>query len=230
MESPFLQLVTAKRLLIFNIIFALLYLIALIFFFQRGSIYLYAGLLLGEAFHLWQLLTLIHAAWDGNINASFSATFEAPVDIYITVAGEPLSIVEKTVKAALNINYRNLHVYILNDGKVANKDNWQEIANIPSKFRDNRLSCITRDIAGGAKAGNINHALSMTKAPYVAVFDCDHIPESNFLKNMMGYFIDPSIAFVQSPQYYANHANGYVANAAWQQQTLFFGTICRGKA
>jgi cellulose synthase (UDP-forming) len=37
------------------------------------------------------------------------------------------------------------------------------------------------------------------------------------------------VAFVQTPQYYANARNTRLAEAAWSQQALFFGGIARGK-
>ena len=44
-----------------------------------------------------------------------------------------------------------------------------------------------------------------------------------------GYMEDPAVAFVQTPQYYANHDQNRVAAASWSQQALFFGAIARGK-
>ena len=229
MNSPFLRAVNAKRMLAINLLLALLYFVGIIFLFQRGNVYLYAILIAGEIFHLWQLVTLIHAAWDTNQDHPFNKTFNAPIDIYITVAGEPMSVVEKTLKAAVKVDYPNYHVYILNDGFVAKKSNWYEMEELARQYDQEMVTCITRTEPGGAKAGNINNALKLTTAPYVAILDCDHIPTRNFLKRMAGYFIDNNVAFVQSPQYYRNHRESYVANAAWQQQVLFFGPICRGK-
>ena len=40
---------------------------------------------------------------------------------------------------------------------------------------------------------------------------------------------DPKVAFVQTPQYYANGDENRVAAASWSQQALFFGAIARGK-
>lgn len=229
MRSPFLQAVVAKRLLLINLVLAFVYFFGLILLFQRGNIWLYTILIAGEVFHVWQLSTLIHAAWDTRVAHPFSETFEAPVDVYITVAGEPRAVVEKTVKAATAIDYPHFNIYILNDGLVAKKSNWRDMEELAQKYKNKGVVCITRTQPGGAKAGNINHALAITKSPYVAILDCDHIPNKDFLKRMMGYFIDSKVGFVQSPQYYRNHTKTYVANAAWQQQTLFFGPICRGK-
>lgn len=229
MKSPFLKAVVAKRLLAINGVLAIFYLISLLIFFQRGNIYLYVMLIAGEFYHIWQLITLIQAAWETRLNHPFDPSFMPPVDIYITIAGESAKVVEKTLRAASQIDYPDFHVYLLNDGYVAKKSNWQDIEELAKRYDPKKVTCITRRIAGGAKAGNINHAMTKTKAPFIAVLDCDHIPARYFLKRMAGYFIDPKLAFVQSPQYYKNHVNSFVANAAWQQQTLFFGPICRGK-
>ena len=56
----------------------------------------------------------------------------------------------------------------------------------------------------GAKAGNINHALRRCDAPFVVVLDCDHVPDERFLEATLGHFADERVAFVQTPQYYAN--------------------------
>lgn len=228
MIAPFLKAVVAKRLLAINLALAILYFIGLFVLFQRGNIYLYLGLMIGEVFHLWQLATLIHAAWEPRIKHPFDPAIISPVDVYITVAGEPVEVVARTVAAAAAMDYPNFRVYILNDGRVANKPNWQQIEAIADQYGSG-VRCITRTVPGAAKAGNINHALKLTNARFVAILDCDHVPRKYFLKRMMGFFTDRQVAFVQAPQYYANHTESYVANAAWQQQTLFFGPICRGK-
>src|SRR5437660_4776869 len=88
---------------------------------------------------------------------------------------------------------------------------------------------ITREQHTGAKAGNINHALTKTSAPFIAVFDSDHVADPEFLEATMGWLEDPEIAFVQTPQYYANTDNNRIAAASMSQQALFFGPICRGK-
>jgi len=81
----------------------------------------------------------------------------------------------------------------------------------------------------GAKAGNVNHALRYADAPYVVVLDCDHVPSPRFLEATLGELDDERVAFVQTPQYYANADRGEVPAAAWSQQALFFGPIARGK-
>lgn len=222
----FLQVRSKKWLLAINLFMSVVYFAVLAFWFPKGNPILFYALLVGEIFHLWQALAYIHTVWELNYKAAFHKNHNPPVDVFITVAGEEAEIVEATARAALNMDYPNFHVYLLNDGFVAKKDNWEEIEALAKRLD---ISCITRKKAGGAKAGNINHALTLTSSPLVAVFDADQVPHSDFLKKTAGYFIDKKMAFVQSPQYYKNFAENNVSLGAWEQQELFFGPICRGK-
>lgn len=143
------------------------------------------------------------------------------VDVFIPVYDEPAEIVAPTVAAAASMTGANVTVYLLDDGR---RDEMEVLA---SRFGARYLRRADRS---GAKAGNINHALGRTDAEFVAVFDCDHVPESHFLERTLGYFDeDARTAFVQTPQYYANGPAGGVAAAAWSQQALFFGPIACGK-
>jgi cellulose synthase (UDP-forming) len=223
----FLRDVVSRPLLILNIILSLVYFALLAFWFKRGNAYLFSLLMVGEVYHVWQILSYIHTIWSPAQASRFDADFKPPIDVFITVCGEPVDVVEPTVRAALGMHYDGIaRIYLLNDGLVARKDNWKEIELLAKKLG---VHCITRKIPGGAKAGNINHALTKTSGSLFAVFDADHIPHADFLDSMVGYFIDDTVGFVQSPQYYRNRNENYVAAGAWEQQELFFGTICPGK-
>ncbi len=224
----FLQDVVSRPLLILNIVLSLAYLALLGFWFERGNIFLYAILMIGELYHVWQILSYIHTIWSPAKPSPFDSSYQPDVDVFITVCGEPADIVEETVRGAQGMRYPEgkLHIYILNDGFVAKKDNWEEIEQLAKQLG---VACITRRTPGGAKAGNINHALTITSSPLVTIFDADHIPHFDFMEWMIGYFADEKVGFVQSPQYYRNRHENYVAAGAWEQQELFFGTICPGK-
>ncbi len=217
---------SSKRLLLLNAFFALLYFIVITFFFEHGNIILFSLLIVGEVFHLWQILGYCYTVWSSDFKASYDKNFEKPVDVYITVAGEPIDIIEKTAKAALAMEYSNFQVFFLNDGYVAKKDDWRDVVKLGKKLG---IKTITRTIPGGAKAGNINNALRTTTSPYIAIFDADHAPYPNFLKETMGYFTDNKMGFVQTPQYYNNQEQSDVAQTSWDQQSLFFGPIMSGK-
>jgi cellulose synthase/poly-beta-1,6-N-acetylglucosamine synthase-like glycosyltransferase len=146
---------------------------------------------------------------------------DAPVDVFIPRYDEPVEVVELTVAAAKALHGTDVRVWLLDDG---DSDAMRELTQ--------RLDAgyIRRPVHDHAKAGNVNHALGVTDAPFVAIVDCDHVVAPDFLQDTLGHFDDDErLAFVQTPQYYANGDRPGVAGAAWAQQTLFFGAIARGK-
>lgn len=222
----FLKGIVNKKVLIANVLLALAYFVILTFFFKHDNIVLFILLIAGEVFHLWQIIGYCYTVWDTRTTAVFNPKFKLGVDVFITVAGEPIGIVEETVRAVKLMDYEKFNVHILNDGFVAGKDNWREVVKLGKKLG---VNVITRKIPGGAKAGNINNGLSLTSEPYFVVFDADHVPKPEFLKSVMGYFKDRRMGFVQTPQFYKNQKLNGVTQTAWDQQSLFFGPIMSGK-
>jgi cellulose synthase (UDP-forming) len=142
------------------------------------------------------------------------------VDVLIPTYDEPLAVLEPTVRAALAMRGARLVVSVLDDGCRPEVEAMAE--RLGARY-------VAREESEGAKAGNINSALLTTGSPFVAVFDCDHVPHPGFLERTLAPMADERVAFVQTPQYYANSRRGGIAAAAWAQQALFFGAISRGK-
>lgn len=225
-RKDFLKTDSPKVLLIINAVLAVAYFIVLAFVFPAGNKILFYLLIAGEVFHVWQVLTFLYTVWETDHTPEQDPYFQPPVDVFITVAGEPVELVEKTVTAARAMRYPHTEIYILNDGFVAGKDNWRDIEALATKLN---VHCITRTVAGGAKAGNINNGLRLSKNPLVAIFDADHTPHADFLLKTARYFVDHTVGFVQTPQFYKNYAENYLTKSSWEQQELFFGPICKGK-
>ena len=186
-----------------------------------GQPVLYALLLAAEMFNAAQALGFW---WTCARERPWRRTlWDAPppaVDVFVPVYDEPVSVVEPTVRAAARMSGADVRVHVLDDGDS------DEMAAMAARLDAGYLR---RDDHDGAKAGNINHALAHTDAPFVVVLDCDHVPEREFLEATLGCFTDRRVAFAQAPQYYANWDRGEIPAAAWGQQALFFGPIARGK-
>ena len=223
----FLKTIQTSRLLLsLNVLLSVTYFIFVVAVFPIGNLPLFILLVLSEIFHVWQVFGFIHTVWGRKRIKQFDARFQPDVAVFITVCGEPADIIESTVIAAKKMKYPHFSIYILNDGKVANRSNWKEAEQIA---RRQAVACITRTIPGGAKAGNINNAMAETSEPYIVVFDADHEPKPEFLRETVGYFVDEKVAFVQSPQFYKNADVNQVAGGSWDQQALFFGPLLKGK-
>lgn len=224
----FLQHVPNRAFLVGNVVLACFYTLVMAFAFQHGNALLFGALMATEAFHLVQIFGYCWTVWGRDGHRPFDPTFSASVDVFITVCGEPVDIVRETAKAALAMSYPGrFSVHLLNDGLVAGKADWREIEILAEELG---INCLTRVTPGGAKAGNINHALARTKSEFFVVFDADHVPHADFLTQVMGYFADDRMGFVQTPQYYVNMDQNKITRVAWDQQTLFFGPIMAGKS
>jgi cellulose synthase (UDP-forming) len=217
-----------KSLLVLNLIVAVAYFTWWLNPAHVGQPILFALLFAGEVYHVF----MAYLFWKSitpktrkalNLKDS-TPTF--PVDIFITVCGEPIDVVKKTVIAAKNIDYPHKHIHILNDSKVAKKPNWHEYEILA---RTEKINCITRSTPGGAKAGNINNALIQTTGELILIFDADMVAHRDFLTRTATYFSDPTVGFVQTPQYYENSETNIITSSSWEQQKLFFGPIMRGK-
>ncbi|MDB5237422.1 MAG: hypothetical protein JWL88_524 [Parcubacteria group bacterium] len=225
-KTVFLKTDTPKALLVVNALLALAYFCTIAFFFPAGNLFLFGLLVAGEVFHLFQVGTFLYTIWETEYMPVRDLAYMPSIDVFITVAGEPEAIVAETIRAAKAMQYPKHSVYVLNDGYVAKKDNWQAIEMLAAELG---VNCITRDIPGGAKAGNINNALAQTNAELVAIFDADHVPHADFLMKTVPYMASADTGFVQTPQFYKNFEQNYVTRGSWDQQQLFFGPICKGK-
>jgi cellulose synthase (UDP-forming) len=186
-----------------------------------GNPLLYVLLIAAELFNLLQAIGFWWTCTGERSRPPLGLAGEHPdVDVLVPVYNEPVDVVEPTIAAARRMHGARVHVWLLDDGA-----------------RDEMRAMASRQCAGylrrkhrsGAKAGNINHALRRTRSPVVVVLDCDHVPQRRFLQATLGHLAGPDVAFVQTPQCYANAGSGELAAAAWSQQALFFGAIARGK-
>ncbi len=143
---------------------------------------------------------------------------ELTVDVFITTYGESTEVIRKTVEAAIAMRGRHV-TWVLDDG---GHDEVRDLAIELGARYVRRLS------SGGAKAGNVNHALTLAKGELFAIFDADFVPDPSFLVETVPFFIDPKVAFVQTPQTFANlHTN--VARGAGYMQTVFYRFIQPGR-
>ncbi len=146
------------------------------------------------------------------------------VDLIIATYNEPIEVLEKTIIGALALDWPNLNVWVADDGRRA----W-----LRDYCAGKAAGYITRPDNAHAKAGNINHALAVTSAPFVAVFDADFVPQRAFLTRTMGFFDDPHIGIVQVPHSFYNHdplqQNLALRDAMPDDQRFFFEAIMPGR-
>ncbi len=148
------------------------------------------------------------------------------VDVFIPTYNESLDVIKPTVFAALNLDWpkEKLHVHILDDGS---RDAFKLFAD------EVGAGYIKRDEHKHAKAGNINHALTVTSGEHIVIFDCDHVPSKDFLVSTVGWLVkDPMIALVQTPHHFYSpdpfEKNMHLDRALPIENSLFHDFIQKG--
>jgi cellulose synthase (UDP-forming) len=139
------------------------------------------------------------------------------LDVFIPVCGEDVDMVEATVLAALAIDWPH-NTIVLNDGRIARAENWREIEALCA---DLGVRCLTREHGARGKAGNLNAALRQTSGDFIVCLDADHLARPELAEMLLGYFADPSIAFVSSRQCFELDRG----DALGHQEALFYRAI-----
>ena len=146
------------------------------------------------------------------------------VAVVIPTFNEGPEILIPTIAAAVSLEPVH-ETWVLDDGERP------EIEDLAATLGARYLARPTHE---HAKAGNLNHALGVIEADIIAVLDADHVAQPEFLTATLGYFADPRVALVQTPQDFYNvtsfeHGGGEAYGEPFHEQTLFYRLLQPGK-
>ena len=158
------------------------------------------------------------------------------VDIFIATYNESCNLLRRTINGCNHLRYPDkskVHVWVCDDNR---RPQMRALA------EEMGVGYFDRPDNKGAKAGNLNHALGLTSAPYVVTLDADMIVRSDFLLKTIPYFVDAErhaaelpdesrvhLGLLQTPQAFydpdvfqhALYSENYVTN----EQDFFYRTI-----
>ena len=115
------------------------------------------------------------------------------VDVFIATYNESPELLRKTVNGCLHMKYPDagkVHIWICDDNR---RPAMRALA------EEMGVGYFDRPDNKGAKAGNLNHAMGLTCAPYIVTFDADMIPKSDFLLKTIPYFVDADLREAARP-------------------------------
>jgi cellulose synthase (UDP-forming) len=146
------------------------------------------------------------------------------VDVFIPTYNESWDVLERSILGAKALDYPNFKVWVLDD----TRRDW-----LRDKCAAMGVRYLRRDDNKGAKAGNLNNALTVSKsetnAPYIMVLDADFVPKRKFLRRVVGFFDDAQVALVQTPQFFFNPnmlQHNFMLSESWvDEQRFFFDTL-----
>lgn len=108
-------------------------------------------------------------------------------------------VIERLLENIVRINYptEKLEIQVLDDSTDESKE---KASKIIEKLRadGHNIYHITRKDRTGYKAGALKHGLESAKGEFIAIFDADFLPQSDWLIKTLPYFKNPEIGVVQT--------------------------------
>jgi cellulose synthase (UDP-forming) len=139
---------------------------------------------------------------------------------------EPVEMLERTLKAMLALEYEH-DTWVLDEGDDESvralclklgahhfsRKNLAQYQTERGVFRRN------------SKHGNYNawlYEVGFDGYDIVSAFDPDHIPQESFLMEVLGYFADPEVGYVQAPAAYYNQRSSFIAAGAAEETYSYY--------
>ncbi|MEO0385822.1 MAG: UDP-forming cellulose synthase catalytic subunit [Pseudomonadota bacterium] len=139
------------------------------------------------------------------------------VDVFVPSYNEDGALLASTLSAAKALDYpaHKLNVYLLDDGgtdEQCSQSDLQKAADAQNRRRELTQLCaqlnvhyVARERNVHAKAGNLNAGMAVSTSDLIVVFDADHAPVREFLRETVGYFAkDAKLFLVQTPHVFLN--------------------------
>lgn len=130
------------------------------------------------------------------------------VDVMFATYDEDPELVRLGLRDAKQITYPHaidIRIHVLDDGR---RDAMRAVAD------DEGVNYIARTTNEGFKAGNLRHAMEQTSGDFLVICDADTRPFPTILEHTLGYFKDPKMAWVQTPQWFYDLPEGEALDTA----------------
>ncbi|HUC38765.1 MAG TPA: glycosyltransferase [Candidatus Acidoferrum sp.] len=118
------------------------------------------------------------------------------IAVVMAVFNEDVEEVKRDMSRLFEFDYpkNRLKYYMVDDSTIPETKEQLE-----SYCKSNKVTFLHRDSRKGYKAGAINNMLKICKEDFLAVIDADeYLTDTRFLKDLLPYFNDKDVAFVQT--------------------------------
>jgi cellulose synthase (UDP-forming) len=168
------------------------------------------------------LLLYVHNLWSMNDTPQASepekrsevingADDTAPisVDIFLPTYNEDPELTRYSIRDAKAVTYPfalEMKIHVLDDG-----NRWE----MKAVAEEEGVNYITRSTNAGFKAGNLRNGMAQTDGDFMVILDSDTRPFPTILSHTLGYFRDPDVAWVQTPQWFYDTPIGRPLHREW---------------
>lgn len=149
------------------------------------------------------------------------------VSIHVAAYNEPPDMLIETIRSLEGLDYPHLEVVVV-DNNTEDADVWKPV----EEYCAGRpwVRFVHVDPWPGYKAGALNLALDELtdpRAEVIAVVDADYLVDPAWLSEVVGWFADPRVAFVQGPQDYDEWEGDAYLTACHDAYAYFFTASMR---
>ncbi len=181
-----------------------------------GYLPLYILICISLTYKLVKILFEWYHYWSIDVPAKPVLRTPFTVDMFTTaMPGEPLEMITNTLVAMKKVRYPHT-TFLCDEG---NDPVLKQLC------EDLGVVHVTRSVKIDAKAGNINNALKIASGDICVILDPDHQPVPEFLDEVIPYFEEPELGYVQVVQAYKNGGESWIAQGAAQQTYTFYGPM-----
>lgn len=146
------------------------------------------------------------------------------VSLQLATYNEPPDMLIDTIRSLETIDYPRFEIVVV-DNNTEDPEVWRPVEEY-CRDRPN-VTFVHVNPWPGFKSGALNLALAEHTHPdaeVIGIVDADYQIDRAWLRELVGYFVDPSIAFVQTPQDYREFEGDGYLEACYDAYRYFFVT------
>jgi cellulose synthase/poly-beta-1,6-N-acetylglucosamine synthase-like glycosyltransferase len=153
-----------------------------------------------------------------------SRRYVPKVAIHVPIYNEPIDVVTITVARLTAQDYPKDRVTVM---VIDDSSDEQARRQMQDFCRQVGARYMNRPDRRGFKAGALNYALRRTPrdVELVGVVDADYWVEPDYLRSVVGYFVNPKLGFLQTPQDYRNLDESFLTRQYYNAEAYFYHAV-----
>jgi cellulose synthase/poly-beta-1,6-N-acetylglucosamine synthase-like glycosyltransferase len=158
------------------------------------------------------------------------AGYQPFVVLQVPTYNEPVEVVGRTLASLDKLDYPRLLVQVV-DNNTEDPAVWRPLEQVCHELGI-RFTFLHLENWPGYKAGALNEATRRLppEAEVVGIVDADYAVEPQWLRAAAGYFADPRVAFVQTPQHYRDWGDDRYLRGLFYSYKYFFDVTMPARA
>lgn len=142
---------------------------------------------------------------------------------------ESLEMLERSLNAMIGLNYQH-DTWVLDeeDSDQVRSLCWKLGAFHFSRKQRPHYQTESGRLQSRSKHGNYNawlDEIGFDRYDIITAFDPDHVPRANFLSQVLGYFDNTDVAYVQAAQAYYNQKASFIARGAAEETYAYYSSV-----